>query len=287
MKFFLVCGSTRSNSSFFLPVSLILLILSGLLLTACSSHPKGPPGKGILRTRQLVELLVDLHYYESVYTVAGHSVGYRHEPESDTLDYYLPVFEKHGTTREVFRESMKYYSYNPSQFEAIYDRVVDELKRRHSEAEMEGPDESFPPVQAEPPRRDQMNLWNLDRNWLFPGTDENKMISFDIPIPGPGIYTFSADIRLDPEDGSVNPAVNIWFWHDDGTEEGHVESFGTAVLRKDGYSRHITVSAQLTNPDVTHIRGRVLDMENREEGFERHAEVQDITLSRAEASALP
>ena len=280
MKFFLACDSIRSNSSFLRSAIIVVVILPALFF-ACSSHPKGPAGKSILKSYQLVNLLVDLYYYESIYTVAGHEIRHMYDPDSDSLDYYLFVFEKHNTTREKFRETMKYYSYNPSQLESIYDRVVDELKKRHAESEREVYEEppatlpSSPAVDEEP-----SNLWNLDSYWLFPGRDDNKMISFDIPVPGPGLYTFSADIRLDPDDKSVNPAVNIYFWYDDGSDDGYVEDFGTFELIKDGLSHNITLSARLNNAEVTHIRGRILDMDNHGEGFERHAMVQNITLRR-------
>lgn len=140
MKFSLVCGSIRSNVS--ISKYLLLLLVSGIIILspACSSHPKGPPREGVLRESRMVALLVDLHYFEGIYTVTGGSTGYWADKSADSLDFYHEVFASHGTGREEFKKSLEYYSYNPEQFEQLYNRVVDELSKRLTEAEMEEPE---------------------------------------------------------------------------------------------------------------------------------------------------
>jgi hypothetical protein len=138
MKFFLVCGSIPLRieviKSGLAAFSLIMI----MLLAGCSSHPQGPPGKGVLRGDRLVDLLVDMHYFEGVYAISNISAS-RHDMGADSLDFYLPVLEMHGIGREEFRKTMEYYSYNPPQFEALYNEVVDELNRRLSETDIENP----------------------------------------------------------------------------------------------------------------------------------------------------
>ncbi len=138
MKFFLVCGLIPLRIKIIKSRLAAFSIVMIVLLAACSSHPQGPPGKGVLRGDRLVDLLVDMHYFEGVYTISNMSVS-RHDMGADSLDYYLPVLEMHGVGREEFRKTMEYYSYNPPQFEALYNRVVDELNRRLSDAEIEQP----------------------------------------------------------------------------------------------------------------------------------------------------
>jgi hypothetical protein len=113
-----------------------------VVICGCSSHPAGPPGKDVLGSDQFVNLLIDMHYYEGVYSVSGNIGNYRPGGIriTDSLDFYQPVLDRHGVGRAEFKKSMEYYSFNPSQFEAIYDRVVDELNRRLMEAEMEEPE---------------------------------------------------------------------------------------------------------------------------------------------------
>ena len=108
-----------------------------LLLNACSSHPLGPPGKDILKPKQFADLLVELHFYEGLYSISGGGYDYRESLWSDSMDLYKPVLEKYGIGREEFVKTLEYYSYNPVQFELIYNEVVEELSRRLNEAEME------------------------------------------------------------------------------------------------------------------------------------------------------
>lgn len=231
-----------------------------------------------MRQSDFTDLLVDMHYYEGIYAVTGSVTSYVNDPEEDTLDFYGPVLQKHGVTKEIFRKSLDYYSYNPPQFEMIYNRVIDELSRRLAESEMaleEQPQEE--PVTADMAVM-RRNLWDLESSYTFPGIDTNRLLSFKIPVAGPGTYTFSAQIRLDEDDIAENPRVSIWFWYDDGTEEGFEQEFRRFALRKDGRLRQVTLSRELLNPDVTHVAGRVLDMTNRDDPGERSAEVRNIRL---------
>ena len=286
MKFFWACVFIRlkDNYSALLLSTAAIIVVS--LAAACTSHPQGPPPKGVLKENRLVDLLVDMHYFESVYSVTGHISGFRPDRGPDSLDFYQPVLDMHGIGREEFVETMRYYSFNPPQFEALYNYVIDEINRRHTMAQMARSDAPEPIEEYAARPAQQENLWTLAEDWVFPGADTNKMISFEIPVFEPGTYTFSADIKLDPEDYSENPAVDIWFYHDDGTETVHRERFGRVTIIKDGRSRHVTVTGVLTHAFITHIRGRVLDMSNPEEDGERHAEVRNISLTRTASRGL-
>ncbi len=283
MKFSSVCVLTRSSNRPVFPALLYTLFIVIFLISGCSSHPKGPPGKGIMNQNSFVDLLVDIHFYEGVYSATESITSYHPDMSHDSVDYYQGIFEKHGVTREEFKKSLDYYSYNPSQFERLYNRVIDELNKKMSEAEMKELDLLEHPLEAQSPESGPGNLWNLSENWSFPGPDTNRMISFEIAARGPGTYTFTANIRLDRRDIAENPMVSLWFWYDDGTEYGYRENFIPFRLDKDGRARRVTFARELTNPDVTHVKGRVLDLSNPEDTGERHARVRDIRLNFSES----
>ncbi len=283
MKFSLVCVLTRSSNKAFCPALLYTLFIVIFLISGCSSHPKGPPGKGIISQDRFVDLLVDIHFYEGVYTVKAGVTEYNPNISEDSLDYYQGIFEKHGTTRDEFRKSLDYYSYDPNRLEKLYTRVIDYLNIKMSEAEMNVNDLPEPSMAEQVPDRGSGNLWKLAENWSFPGPDTNRMISFEIPARGPGTYTFTAQIRIDREDIAENPRVSLWFWYDDGTEHGHRENFIPFRLENDGRARQVTVARELTNPDVTHVKGRVLDLSNPEDLGDRHARVRNIRLNFTES----
>jgi hypothetical protein len=284
MKFSWASGSIRTKGSYtgFITAAILLIFLA----FSCNSHPQGRPPKGVLKEKPLVDLLVDMHYYEAVYSVTGHIGGSRPDRMHDTLDFYQPVLDRHRIGREQFVETMRYYSYDPLQFELLYNQVIDELNRLHTIAQMERSD--LEPVEwQELPAAETRDLWPLRTEWVFPAAaDTNKMVSFEIPVYEPGTYTFSAEIRLDPEDYSENPAVDIWFWHDDGTPGGLTEDFGRVTIIKDGISRHIIITAYLKDTFNTFIKGRVLDMSNPDGERERHAEVRNISLTRTGGRGL-
>lgn len=286
MKFFSVCGLILSNNrgySFFTGFVLLLLILS-----SCSSHPVGPPGKGIMKEQDFIDLLIDVHYFEGVYSVTGSIEAHVPSPESESVDFYHAIFERHGVTREIFENSLNYYSYDPVKLEVIYNKVVEELSRRLAEVEMEEPERPDASISSDLTAGPEFeSIWELAENWDFPGPDTNRMIAFEIPTRGPGIYTFSAQIRLDSVDIAENPRVSLWFWHDDGTEDGARQNFRPLTLNKDGRLRQLTVSRNQLNTDPTLIRGRILDMTNPLDSGLRSASVRNIRLYyREQASSL-
>ncbi len=283
MKFSLVCVLTRSSNKVFCQTFLYTLFILLFLISGCSSHPKGPPGKGIMSQDRFVDLLVDIHYLEAVYSVTASITSPRRDVFKDTLDFYHGVFERHGATRDEFKKSMNYYSYDPNLFEKLYTRVIDEINIKISEVDMKELELSEASLAEQVNDSGPGNLWNLVDNWSFPGPDTNKMISFKIPARGPGIYTFTAQIRLDREDVAENPRVSLWFWYDDGTEYGHRENFIPFSMDKDGRVRQVRVARELTNPDVTHIKGHVLNLSNPEDLGERHARVRNIRLNFSES----
>ncbi len=137
MWFYRMFGVNLPGNSVSGTPGMAFVFLIFFLLTGCSSHPLGPPGKGVLKSNQLKDLLIDLHYYDGLYENSHSFTDYFMDMNIDTLDFYQQIFEMHGVTRDNFIKSLNYYSYNPPQFEAIYNRVVDELSMRLNEADME------------------------------------------------------------------------------------------------------------------------------------------------------
>ncbi len=137
MKLSRVNGLMRKGRRVFgYPVLASFFILIALF-AACSSHPKGPPGKDVMKPEKLIDLLADLHYYEGIFEMSFSFSTYLIDFNLDSLDLYQKLFDKHGVERNKFRNSLYYYSYDPALFESLYDRVVNELNRRIIETELE------------------------------------------------------------------------------------------------------------------------------------------------------
>ena len=98
---------------------IILLITACLLLfTACRP-------KGVLSSREMRDLLYDLHRADGAIQVAGYN--YSHDEE--LARYYQSVLDKHGVTQAQFDSSLVWYTDNPQRFNKIYPKVVARLEQ--------------------------------------------------------------------------------------------------------------------------------------------------------------
>jgi len=91
-----------------------------LSLTACRP-------KGILSTRQMEDILVDLHTSEGVLQVAGYNYGH----DEAYRGYCLTILKQHGITQAQFDSSLVWYTAHPTIFDKIYPKVIDRLQAQH------------------------------------------------------------------------------------------------------------------------------------------------------------
>ncbi len=248
-------------------MSRLLVIFSLILIVvaACSTNPLGPPGKDIIPPDDLVNLLTDLHYFDGVISHHNDILD-----KSDSIDYYSEIFSKHGVDRIQFEKSMNYYAFDPANFERMYEQVVEKLNRRQSELSAI--------TREDPEAFETENIWDRKSNWSFPDDGANELIDVDVAVEGPGIYTFSAQIRMQPQDFSENPRITLWFWYDDGTEEGYRDYFDEERITKDGRLRNYSITKELTDTNVTRLRGKILNHSNPDSIWVKHADVYNIKL---------
>ena len=87
-----------------------------LVLTGCRP-------RGILSSRQMREVLVDLHKTDAIIQMQG--IGFRDNEIKDI--YYAETLEKHGVTQAQFDSSLVWYTAHPQFFNKIYPKVLKEL----------------------------------------------------------------------------------------------------------------------------------------------------------------
>ena len=80
--------------------------------------------EGIMSSRQMREVLIDLHKTEGAIQAAG--VRYDAYEERDM--YYAQVLEKHGITQAQFDSSIVWYTAHPQFFNKIYPKVLKEIE---------------------------------------------------------------------------------------------------------------------------------------------------------------
>ncbi len=79
---------------------------------------------GVLSSRQMRELIIDLHKTEALMDETGLS---RYNSEVRSV-YYAQVLEKHGTTQAQFDSSLVWYTAHPQLFDKIYPKVLKALE---------------------------------------------------------------------------------------------------------------------------------------------------------------
>ena len=98
---------------------IFVLILYSLLFTLSGCRPKG-----ILSSREMRQVLVDLHKTDGMLQIRG-----MRNIEFDDRDmYYAQVLAKHNVTQAQFDSSLVWYTAHPQFFNKIYPKVLKELE---------------------------------------------------------------------------------------------------------------------------------------------------------------
>ncbi len=99
-------------------------LLTVCLLSVLAVIFSGCRPRGILSSREMRSLLVDLHKTDGMLQVNGWQIS-----NDEVRDiYYAQVLEKHGTTQAQFDSSLVWYTAHPQFFNKIYPKVLKELE---------------------------------------------------------------------------------------------------------------------------------------------------------------
>lgn len=98
------------------------MLLAGIGI--CLAGMAGCRPKGVLSSREMRDVLYDLHRTDGAIQVAGYN--YSHDEE--LAAYYKSVLDKHGITQAQFDSSLVWYTDNPQRFNKIYPKVVARLE---------------------------------------------------------------------------------------------------------------------------------------------------------------
>ena len=79
--------------------------------------------RGILSSRQMRDIMYDLHRVDGMMEVMQLGTGY----DETLARYYQSVMDRHGVTQAQFDSSLVWYTDNPALFDKIYPKVMDRL----------------------------------------------------------------------------------------------------------------------------------------------------------------
>lgn len=108
----------------------IYLVLAIVLFVACK---RDPLPKDAIKTEKYINILVDVHIAEGLYTE-------RNRIKIDSLEsgaLYLSVLEKYGVTEEEMLHTTMYYSRNQKEYKKIFTEVLDQISIKLEEIEQQ------------------------------------------------------------------------------------------------------------------------------------------------------
>ncbi len=214
----------------------------------------------------MVPLLVDMHIADA--TGLNYLPGQK-QLRVDSAALYGWIFEKHDITRMQFDSTMAFYTRHPDRLSKIYEKVIAGLSKLESEIKEAEKDEAL---------KKKITLWEDTKNYMLPNDGSTNRISFSVPVSESGEYTVTALIKVFRDDESVAPRINAFFWYDNQTEEGYRDYFKSAPIKKNEILNTYTITKQLRNENVTHIKGFIYNHSNQDTLFLKHAFISGIKI---------
>jgi hypothetical protein len=220
----------------------------------------------IISEKKLIRVLVDIHLADGMALVLPYSSS---ALQFDSTSLYNAVFTKHHITKAMFDSTMAFYTHKPAKLEEVYTEVNNILSKMDSDLDTGG-------VLSDAEKK--ILVWQDSKTYILPQMGKINKVEINVPSSKPGIYTFSAKVRLFEDDQTVAPRITLFFWFDNGTPKGYRQYFRNIPLTRDGKTNTYTISNRLTNSNVTHIKGFLLDHSNPDTLFAKHAIISDIKV---------
>ncbi|MFT5971127.1 MAG: hypothetical protein ACI8ZO_001646 [Flavobacteriales bacterium] len=108
----------------------LIVAVSGFVGCAPKSAEKTPKPKGLLKEKEMVEIMSDLQLIEAAKTM------HHFNPDSvdqDKRRYMQEVYSKHNVSDTLFLKSLEYYSGKEKKMLEIYDKVIESLQTQQED----------------------------------------------------------------------------------------------------------------------------------------------------------
>ena len=250
----------------FLKIFFAIIILTQI---ACSGPGEKVKKRQLIPSKELVSVLTDLYLADGLLVLPSLRAFYT---DKDSSTNYIDIIEKHGYTKDLMDKTLKYYFIkDPKKLEKIYDDVLARLSEMQSRLVVKAP--AVVPV-------DSSNLWTTQTNYSVPEAGIINPIFFSIPIKDTGLYVLSMVTAVYPEDQSLNPRINVFFWHADKSATGVRDYWPSVDLPKDGARHNYNLSKRLTDTAFSHFNGWLLYSDDKPGRWEKHAIIENISFRK-------
>lgn len=237
-------------------------LLCFLITLSCSKDKNDaliPPDK-------FKEILVDLHIVDGYYMM-NYSRIINH---NDSVNFYNAIIQKHGYSRATFDSTLKYYTHESKVFDKLYDNVVTELNKLQQEISL------LQQYEADSSR----NLYKKKQQWNLPKDGPREMIPFKVAIKDSGLYSIVLRLKVFDDDESENLRLTAYFWNDSLKKGQIIKYFPTIQYKKTNRLVVLSTYERVSSPKATHIKGYILNHDNKDLNFKKHVEITSIIVAK-------
>lgn len=106
----------------------IIIVFTIFFISSCTFI--GGSKNKVVDDEKFIDVLVDMHFADAVLSIKGFSI----KKDSATINmYYDDILKKHNISRKQFDKTLEYYSKNATEYDKIYEQVLEKLKIMSSE----------------------------------------------------------------------------------------------------------------------------------------------------------
>jgi len=98
-------------------------------LLACSS-PKERIPERILPEKEMASILKEVHLAEANFELL--KTNSKEVAQNTLLNNYHEIYSKYNIDKNKFQETLEYYANHPDKLEAIYSKVLEDIKKERS-----------------------------------------------------------------------------------------------------------------------------------------------------------
>jgi hypothetical protein len=247
----------------------LILITFSVIISSCESRRSKINRKNLIPEKELVSILTDIYLADGL--IGMPRIVMKYSP-LDSISTYNHIFEKHGYTREIMDNTMKYYFVKaPKKLIKIYDKVLGILSEMESRV--------LKDIQKSKPASD--NLWPGHESYSFPDPSGTDSAFFDISLTKSGSYTLTAKVTLFPDDQTLNPRLTAFTCHPDSIDTGKRNYIRPIFYLKDGQEHKYNVIFTVPYKTILHVRGCLYEFDNNPADWEKHLVIRNLGVTNS------
>lgn len=237
----------------------LLLLLFFTVVISC----KEKNDETYIPRKDFIFILADMHMADSYYSSHYEQSKFH----NDSVNFYNRILENYGYTKAQFDTTMKYYSVHSDKFDLVYEEVITLLNKTEQDIFQNRPIDTY----------DTLNIWYGKNSWYLPEEGSRKKIPIDLKLKGKGKYDIHFTYKVYSDDQSRNLRTNLYFASDSGSTSKK-DTLKTIRYEKGGRTSVVTISKELNDSTLTHLKGYLLDHDPKQGKWKKHLVIEGLKV---------